>query len=113
MQPAAKTVPQCAVGPRSWRQAASHHRMALQKASWRETVLVLFQEVVGDDAGGFNDAFFFGAHDQAQKLGHAPRKRRGASGAATKYKARTCRIGLIPDLLRNHAALIGELQHRG
>src|SRR5215831_15984540 len=74
--------------------------------------LMLLQEVFRDDTRRFNDALFLGANHQADELRHAPRQWCGASGAPAKHKSRAARVGLIPDLLRNHSALIRELQHR-
>src|ERR1700739_1289941 len=67
--------------------------------------------MIRDDAGRFHDAFFLGANHQPQELSHAPGQRRCTACAAAKDKAGARRLGLFPHLLRDHAALICEMQH--
>ena len=66
----------------------------------------LLQEMVGDDAGHFDDAFFFGADYEAKELRHAPGEWCGATGATAKHKSCTRGLRLVPYLFWNHAALV-------
>src|SRR5215469_15159261 len=92
--------------------------LALRPEGWMvyevrcERSSVLLQEMLRHNTRRLNDALFFRTNHQPDEFRHAPGERRGAPCAAAEHKSRLTRVRLIPDLLRNHAALVCELQHR-
>ena len=74
--------------------------------------MLLLQEMLGDDGRLLDDSFFFEADDQSDELRHAPGERCGAAGAFAEDEMRLRGLSAIPNLLGNHAAGVGEMQHR-
>jgi hypothetical protein len=72
----------------------------------------LLQEVLSDNGRLIDDAFFVDADHEPDELGHAPGQRSRAPRTRAENKMRFCGVGLVPDLFRNHAAGVGEVQHR-
>src|SRR5579863_759660 len=77
----------------------------------RAPSVMLLQKMVRHNRGLFDDALFLRADCQPDELGHAPGERGGAAGALAENEMRLGGLGAVPNLLGDHSAGVGEVQH--